>query len=357
MPRDKLCGEFIAPESFPSLERLGVMQALMSAGAQRLTRASLIVSSGKRVHTQLAKISQDGAWAISLSRFRFDQILFDRARELGVDCREGVAVNNCVSGRGGANGVEALSLAEGSKARFLASLVIDASGRNSRVMLSESERRAGGRGSRLYAFKAHFDGARGLDDQVELHFFAQGYGGLARIEGGLVNLCYIVDQNTLRSAGGDPDAVLERSLMRNEVARERLSGAVRVGKWHSAGPLSFGHRRLARGGVIAIGDASGMIDPFTGTGIQMALRTGEMAAEAIVAALGSRAATLFDSVLREYSARYNREFGSRLKASTLLRAIAFSPGARPLVAGVLARYPTLATLVMRATRSTHGVFS
>jgi flavin-dependent dehydrogenase len=38
--------------------------------------------------------------------------------------------------------------------------------------------------------------------------------------------------------------------------------------------------------VIAIGDASGMIDPFTGTGIQIALRTGEIAAEAIIETLG-----------------------------------------------------------------------
>lgn len=363
MPRAKLCGEFITPEAFPTLERLGVMQRMLSAGAQRITCASLVASNGASVQTHLSEISSDAGWAMSLSRSRFDQILFDRAREAGVDCREGVAVKSCLSERGVAHGVEALSLAEGRNIGFRAPVVIDASGRNSRVMVGRRERVSGRRGSRLYALKAHFAGVRGIDDQVELHFFPQGYGGFSRIEDDLVNLCFIVDERTLKSAGGNPEKVLERTLMNNEVARERLRDAVVVGKWHSAGPLTFGYRKLAREGVIAVGDASGMIDPFTGTGIQMALRTGEMAAESIVEVIGSIAgkrvdqvsSSILDSVVRRYSNRYQSEFGSRLKAAGLLRAVAFSARFSPVVAKVLAHAPSLARFILKATRRTHAL--
>src|SRR5918912_317548 len=150
MPRPKLCGEFITPESFPTLERLGVLPTMMAAGAQRLTQLALVVASGKRVETPLAAMSEVADWAMSLSRARFDQILFERAREAGADCREGIAVKQCVTEEGRARGVEALSLADGQAARYEAPLILDASGRQSRLMVNRDERRAGQRGSRLY---------------------------------------------------------------------------------------------------------------------------------------------------------------------------------------------------------------
>jgi len=369
MPRGKLCGEFITPECFPTLQRLGVMERMVAAGAQKIVRVSLVVASGKSVETHVSKMSDGAAWAMSLSRARFDQVLFDRAREAGATCLEGVAVNGCVFDDGGPGRVEALSLKEGARVGFEAPVIIDASGRNSRLMVDKRERIAGRRGSRLYALKAHFKGIEGIDDQVELYFFPQGYGGLSLVEGGLVNLCFIVSEHALKNAGGDPTTTVEHTLMNNSLARERLRGAEPAGKWHSAGPLTFGRRRLARDGVIAIGDASGMIDPFTGTGIQMALRTGEMAAEAIVNAMGAvhstaiaegrgagrqRQSTVLDSVLAYYARQYESEFYNRMRIAGLLRAAAFSPATASVVASVLTRMPRLTNLMLRATRSGNG---
>lgn len=369
MPRGKLCGEFITPECFPTLERFGVMERMLAAGAQKIVRVSLVVASGKSVQTHVSGMSDDATWAMSLSRARFDQILFDRAREAGATCLEGVAVNGCVFDERGTRRVEALSLKEGARVSFEAPVIIDASGRNSRLMVDKRERIAGRRGSRLYALKAHFNGVQGIDDQVELYFFPQGYGGLSLVEDGLVNLCFIVTEQALKDAAGDPSRVVEQTLMNNRLARERMRGAEPAGKWHSAGPLTFGRRRLARDGIIAIGDASGMIDPFTGTGIQMALRTGEMAAEAIVKAMGAvhstavpedsgagrqRQSTVLDSVLACYARQYESEFYKRMRVAGLLRAAAFSPATASVVASVLTRMPRLTNLVLRATRSGNG---
>jgi flavin-dependent dehydrogenase len=369
MPRGKLCGEFITPECFPTLRRLGVMDRLLSAGAQKILRVSLVVASGKSVQTLVAGMSDEADWAMSLSRAVFDQVLFDRARESGSTCLEGIAVSGCAFDDRGIGRVEALSLKEGARVSFEAPVILDASGRNSRLMVDKVERVAGRHGSRLYALKAHFNDVQGINDQVELYFFPQGYGGLSLVEDGLVNLCFIVSERALKSAAGDPPRVVKDTLMGNPVARERLGSAECVGKWHSAGPLTFGRRRLSRDGIIAIGDASGMIDPFTGTGIQMALRTGEIAAEAIVKTMGRvhvnttgeerhegpRAkSTALGSVLADYSQRYESEFHSRMRAAGLLRAAAFSPATARMVASVLTRIPRLTNVVMRATRSGNG---
>src|SRR5205085_12675932 len=153
--------------------------------------------------------------------------------------------------------------------------------------------------------------------------FPQGYGGLSLVEDRLVNLCFIADERTFRAAGGDPLRIVEQTVMRNTLARERLRGAEVVGKWHSVGPLAFGHRRLSQGGVLAVGDASGMIDPFTGTGIQIALRTGELAAAAVVDAMSEskagREQNLFEHALANYTESYAREFGQRMKVAGWLR--------------------------------------
>jgi flavin-dependent dehydrogenase len=378
MPRGKLCGEFITPECFPTLERLGVMQRMLSAGAKKISRVSLVVASGKSVRTEVSKISDDFTWAMSLSRARFDEILFDRAREAGAVCLEGVAVKGPVVIDGNVQGVEALSLCDGSRVTFEAPIIIDASGRNSRLMVSKRERIAGRRGSRLYALKAHLRGVEGITEQLELYFFPHGYGGLTLVEEGLANLCFIIGERALNDAGGDPARVVQQTVMKNTLASERMKGAEVVGKWYSAGPLTFGRRRLAQSGVIAIGDASGMIDPFTGTGIQMALRTGEMAAEAIFEARAvlldgnnssrrfagvasavpedSRMVSplFFDSVLAGYRRRYEYEFDSRMKVAGLLRAAAFSPPTASLLARVLAHAPGVTSLMLKATRSGNG---
>jgi flavin-dependent dehydrogenase len=355
MPRAKLCGEFITPESFPTLERLGVMSAMMRAGAQRLTQLSLVVASGKRVQTPMAAMSDVAEWAMSLSRARFDQILFEQARTVGADCREGMAVKQCLIEDGNARGVEALSLADGKMVRYHAPLIVDASGRNSRLMVNREERRAGLRGSRLYGLKAHLANVEGIAEQVELYFFPQGYGGLSLVEDNLVNLCFIAGEQTFRAAGGDPAKIVEQTVMRNALARERLRGAEVVGKWHSVGPLAFGHRRLSQSGVLAIGDASGMIDPFTGTGIQIALRTGELAAQAIMDAMSEGAdnqrASLFNRALSYYAEAYAREFGSRMKVAGWLRRVALSPAIAGPVASLLALSPGLTRRILRATRS------
>jgi flavin-dependent dehydrogenase len=143
--------------------------------------------------------------------------------------------------------------------------------------------------------------------------------------------------------------------MENQQACSRLASASVAGKWLTTGPLTFGPRRLSRNGVIAIGDASGMIDPFTGTGIQMALRTGEMAADAVIVAFGRRENSPFETALARYRESYGKEFRRRMRVAGLLRGAAFSPAIAGVFAGVLARAPSLARLVLRATRSGNGL--
>jgi flavin-dependent dehydrogenase len=118
------------------------------------------------------------------------------------------------------------------------------------------------------------------------------------------------------------------------------------------GPLVFGHRRFSNNGLIAVGDALGMIDPFTGTGIQTAVRSGELIAECVVAAVKSRRRSDIHTsdVLAAYSDRCRREFRRRLRVAGLLRTVAFSPFAANLAGRVMHRSPKLVRRILRQTR-------
>src|SRR6185295_4977201 len=109
MPRHKLCGEFIAPECYPTLDRLGVKDHILREGSQ-ISSLSLTASSGRQVSASIGGISDEAGFATGLSRARFDQILFERAREAGATCLEGFAVKHCLFGENVPYGVEAFSL-------------------------------------------------------------------------------------------------------------------------------------------------------------------------------------------------------------------------------------------------------
>jgi geranylgeranyl reductase family protein len=349
MPREKLCGEFVTAECQPVLRRLDVAADLIDAGAVPINRIRLVASSGRSVEATISEISNSNAdGAFGLSRGRFDQILFERARSAGVECLEGVAVKSTFKDATRATGVEAVSLPSGTQETFYAPFVIDASGRNSRLTLGKRERLAGRKGSRLYAMKVHMAGVEGIVDHVELYFFSRGYGGLSPVENGLSNLCFIVPENVLRRAGGDAARILRETICVNPEARDRLRTATAQGAWLTVGPLKFGKTRTDRAGVISVGDASGMIDPFTGTGIQMALRSGELAAQAVLETANSE-----DAGLR-YRGLYVDELRRRFRTAGLLRRVVYSPTAADGAARLLGRFPGVARAVLKATRSTAG---
>src|SRR5437867_3647584 len=62
MPREKLCGEFVTPECFPTIKRLGVMHEMLAAGAQRITDLRLVTSTGRSVQTPIAQMSDVDDW-------------------------------------------------------------------------------------------------------------------------------------------------------------------------------------------------------------------------------------------------------------------------------------------------------
>jgi flavin-dependent dehydrogenase len=190
----------------------------------------------------------------------------------------------------------------------------------------------------------------------EIYFYKGGYGGLSAVEGGVSNLCFIVAANDVRRHGSSPDLVMREVVMKNSRAAYTLAEATAHTPWLSVSLETFGRRRLAPApGLLAIGDAAAFIDPFTGSGMLMALESGQMAAGVIVKNLSRlRKGFGFASLADDYRAEYRRNFDSRLRISGLLRRAAFVPHLDEAAILLFGTSAHLRRRLARATRSSHA---
>jgi flavin-dependent dehydrogenase len=330
-PRAKLCGEFISPECLGHFRRLGVLEALEGAGGAGVSETIFYTPGGRRLSVPSEWFGAGGL-ALGLSRAEMDARLLGRAREVGVEVLEESAPSGMMVERGRVCGVRLHVAGEGERA-VRARVYVDATGRAR--SLTRRFARSLGRDHRtrthspLVAFKAHLEGARGRTGACEIYFYAGGYGGLSPVEGGLSNLCFIARASDVRARGGDAGRVVREVLMKNRRAAQTLADARPRTPWLAVALESFGrHAPAPFRGLLAVGDAAAFIDPFTGSGMLMALESGELAARAVSRHLPALRRDDDDAraaLARDYAETYAARFDARLRLCQLLRRAAFAP--------------------------------
>ena len=319
-PRAKLCGEFISPECISHFEELGVALDMVSSQPAQILETVFYSRRGRKI---VVPSRWFGGTALGLSRAVMDHHLLQRAKVLGVVVLENSTVSDVVEDSLGVKGVTVKSV--GGEREYRAALVVDATGR-SRVLA----RKTGSVQSvkpNLVAFKAHLAGTRATVTACEIYSYPGGYGGLSTVENGRSNLCFIIEASRVRRAHSDPLTVIRENVMLNRRAALTLEHATVETEWLSVALESFGRRQPSPTcGLLAIGDSAAFIDPFTGSGMLMALESGKLVAEQIVRQqdkLNERDG--IDSLCESYTRAYARTFESRLRVCSLLRRVAFRP--------------------------------
>ena len=350
-PRAKLCGEFISPECTPHFERLGVADQMFAASPARLTETVFYSRTGKSVSVPSAWFGASGI-ALGLSRAEMDERLLRRASEAGAVVLENTPVVNLLFDQDRVAGVVVKHA--NSEIGYRAPVSIDATGRTralSRCVVKSRHQTQSHRAP-LVAFKAHLKGARVAPGACEIYFYRGGYGGLSSIENGLSNLCFIASARAVRECGADAERVMRTVVSENRRAAHALEHAQACTAWLAVALEGFGtHPVTPASGLLSIGDAASFIDPFTGSGMLMALQSGELAATVIAEQMAAiRLATGLDPLETRYRAAYQTKFRSRLRVCSMIRRAAFVPGLAQLAIGAFGRSDRLRRRVSRATR-------
>lgn len=334
-PRNKVCGCFLSHEALPVLRSMGVEEELRKVNPETITRFALVERGGKRVEADLP------APVLSISRERLDALAAQAAERAGAEIRFGATV---LALKGD---LQRGFLLKGNGWELAARAVVGAWGRYS-PLDSRLGRAFIRRKSTLFGFGKQLTGkGQHLAGRAVLHFFEGGYVGLSRVEGGLVNLAALSIPHVVKSAHHDFDSLLDRLAGESPALAADLAGLTPVpGPPLVSEPLSLGPHGALAEDVLFVGDAAGVIDPYTGTGMSLALLFGDAAAAPLAAFL---AGTLDAEGLRREHLRRHREIaGRRFFTSRLFRP--FFSG------GILSRliHPAAAPLARWAAKVTRG---
>jgi flavin-dependent dehydrogenase len=340
-PRAKPCGEFLSPGATPILEELGVRQAVEAAGALRLERVRIVVH-GAAVELDFPDDEGAPPWGFSLSRLALDAILLDAARAAGARVLEETRVDE-VRFEPGRAVVVARSRGE-EPIELEARLVLGAGGRNCPVAraLGLQRRDARARFDLLAHWAERPEGAegRGGDSVCELRVRGDRYVAVAPVEGGRWNVNCVVSRSALR-AEPDPGALYRRVV---GGGRTPAAGPDEPVVASDVTPLRV--RRATSDRALLIGDAALFLDPFTGQGIYLALRSAELAAAVVPRALARRAGR---DALAEYDRARAAEFAARRRVSRALQAVLYRPRLARAVVGAIARDLRLERTLAAAT--------
>ena len=354
-PRAKLCGEFISPECTPHFERLGVAEQMFAAGPAKLTETVFYSPRGKSVSVPSAWFGARGV-ALGLSRAEMDERLLRRASAAGAEVIEDAHVFNLLLKNEGARDRVAGVIVKYAdrEVTFRAPVTIDATGRTRALArrVAKSRKPVNPQRASLVAYKAHLEGAQVAPGACEIYFYRGGYGGLSSVENGRSNLCFIASARAVRESGTEAEHVMRTIVCQNRRAAYALRHAQACTPWLAVSLEGFGrHAVTPANGLLSIGDAASFIDPFTGSGMLMALESGELAARVIVdhlaaIQLGAGLADLETS----YRAAYKSRFHSCLRVCSLIRRAAFIPGLAQMAIGAFGLSDQLRRRVSRATR-------
>lgn len=410
-PRAKLCGEFISPECLTHFQNLNVAARINATNAARIFETRFTATSGAscRVPSAWFGTSNEG-YALGLSRAEMDAQLLARAGEAGVCvAKETTAVAVVVNEKGIVRGVRLRHQVSGEISEAHAQVVIDATGRaravsrlaakqtaktkfatpqasdakpeltsqlksskqigvtnqsevsnqseiNKQTEITKRERAS------LVAFKAHLrlsdESLSACENRAcEIFFYPGGYGGLNEIEAGKWNLCFIVKAEDAKACGGGAEKVLREIVFRNSCARTLLQDATIESEWLCVAIERFGRGQVAPfPGLLAVGDAASFIDPFTGSGMLMALDNGLLAARVIKKWLahnkGDSSLLAYKLLAENYQAAYRKKFDKRLRVCANLRRAAFAPAW--LIAATIRTLNLNNSLRRRIARATRG---
>ena len=338
-PREKLCGEFISPECLKQFQQLGVLDEMLAAGGDHIFETRFFASGGRSIAVPNDWFER-GSFALSLSRAVMDNVLLSRARRAGVEVIDGSSVTSIGRENGRIHQLETRSF-NGEVRNIDADIFIDATGR-AQALTRLTAPRSRGEKPGFVGFKAHLSGVDLPKGVCEIYSFDGGYAGLSNVENERANLCFMVRSEVVRAAWSDANTLVDVAVRKNKRAAETLRSWIPPDEWLAVSINSFGVASPAPlENLFTVGDAAAFIDPFTGSGMLMALESSSMLGKAI-----------FDggNIAVSYSDEYRRRFSNRLRVCSLLRRTAFMPKLATGVVGALRLSRGATKFLARATR-------
>ena len=309
-PRRKLCGDTVNPGAIALLRRLG-----LGAAAGSFVIPGMVVTGARGL--RITGDYGNGITGRAILREELDHALLQFAVAGGARIEEDVRVEGVTKSGDRVDGL-IIRTRSGLVDTVRAHMIVAADGSHSRIARNLGLARLATR-PRRWAVGAYFTDVHHTGLFGEMHIRPRKYIGVARLPGGLTNLCVATaDRALLR----DPFALLAETIRGEPALTDRFVHARRVAPPVMLGPLAVDCAAAGMPGLLLAGDSAGFVDPMTGDGLRFTIRGAELAAEETLRALEHGGADAHTRLL----ARRKQEFGPKWRFNRALRRILASAG-------------------------------
>jgi geranylgeranyl reductase family protein len=314
-PREKVCGDGLTPRAVRELITLGIPTPEDEGWIRN--HGLRIIGGGMRLALPWPDLASFPPYGLVRTRQDFDDILAKHAVKHGARLHESTNVLGPVLDENGAiAGVRAKAVDErgrstGPELTYRAPLVVAADGNSSRLSLSVGREKLDDRPLGV-AVRTYYTSPRHEDDYLESwlelwstddqgnRILLPGYGWIFGVGDGTSNVGLGILNTS--SAFGKTDY---KDVMRRWVATmpeewtysdETMVGPIRG----AALPMGFNRKPHYDSGLLLVGDAGGMVNPFNGEGIAYAMESGRLAADVIAQAFARGTDAQRERVLQSY---------------------------------------------------------
>ncbi|MBI5692916.1 MAG: tryptophan 7-halogenase [Verrucomicrobia bacterium] len=284
-------GESLMPYCYFTFERLGVLEKIAAMAFVEKYSVQFVGRDG-RVSTPFyffQHFDHPAAKTWQVPRADFDQMLLDNARAKGTEVREETEVTRLLADASGAiTGVQARGR-DGTVREHAARVVIDATGRDALHLRKTGTRKRDPQLNKV-AIWTYYRGAKrdpGLDEGSTTVAYLEGKGWFWHIplRNDIVSSGIVAERNYLFRDTQDPRTIFEREIKNNRWIEDHLSCGQQFGEYWVTGEYSYRGEYCAADGLVLVGDAFAFLDPVFSSGVFLALKSGELAADAVDAAL------------------------------------------------------------------------
>ncbi len=334
-PKHKVCGEYISKEVLPYLSYLGIDP--FDHGAVDIHRFELSTSKGKQIKTGLP------LGGFGISRYTLDEVLYRRAITNGV-----YVIRDAVIAVEYHEIDDRFKIKTKSGVEYQAEITIGSYGKRSNLDMSLN-RSFIKQKSPYLGVKAHYTGDF-PSDLVALHNFEGGYCGVSKVENDKINICYLADFSAFKKYK-DTDTFREEVLCKNPRLREIFHNCTSVfDQPLTISQVSFLPKPTVENHILMSGDSAGMIHPLCGNGMGMAIHSGLILSEIILAYVSGKIDTR-EKMETEYTKSWTMTFRKRLVAGRLFNSFFARDSVLEFGLNALTYIPSLLPSIIKQT---HG---
>lgn len=282
-------GESLMTDTYWTFRRLGLLEKLRESPFVRKYSVQFANAAGKesRPFYFFEAVHHESAVTWQVTRAQFDHLLINHAADQGVTVHQGVLVKQVLFEGEQAVGVE-VQMQDGTREKFFAKVVVDATGQS--AMLSNKFRwRVRDPKLKKAVLYSYFKDAHREPDLnggatlvLRTQTGSNGWFWYIPLENDITSVGIVADPDyLLKGRGQDLAQIFQEEIDKCEPVRKRVAPGTRVDKIYSILDYSYRSKHNAGNGFIIIGDAYGFLDPIYSSGVLLALKMAELAADAI----------------------------------------------------------------------------